>query len=174
MTPNATEFKWNASRERAAQMVADDRETDQCIADTVGISKAQLERWKRNPEFAARVQQHVEAWKERILKRGLAVKERRIESYNADFEATEVILRERGAELAEVCGGGSTGYIVRDYKGKDADRPVYMFDAALFRERRAIREQIADELGQLVKRSEITGKNGGAINITISADDERL
>lgn len=71
-------------------------------------------------------------------------------------------------------GGARTGYIVRDYKGKDADVPTYAFDAALYREERSTLMEIADELGQLVKRSEITGKDGAPISITITADDERL
>jgi hypothetical protein len=64
------------------------------------------------------------------------------------------ILRERGAELAEI-SGGKTGYITRDYKGKDADTPVYAFDTGLFREARALREQLAKELGQWENRSRV-------------------
>jgi hypothetical protein len=59
-----------------------------------------------------------------------------------------------GAELAEI-SGGKTGYISRDYKGKDADTPVYAFDAPLFREARALREQLAKELGQWENRSRV-------------------
>lgn len=38
------------------------------------------------------------------------------------------ILQERGKELAGECGGGSTGIIVRDYKRRNADQPVYKID----------------------------------------------
>jgi hypothetical protein len=63
-------------------------------------------------------------------------------------------LRERGAELADI-SGDKTGYIVRDYKGKDADTPVYAFDTGLFREARALREQLAKELGQWENRTRV-------------------
>jgi hypothetical protein len=72
----------------------------------------------------------------------------------ADWDRIQTILRERGAELAEI-SGGKTGYISRDYKGKDADTPVYAFDTGLFREARALREQLAKELGQWENRSRL-------------------
>src|SRR6516164_6571717 len=78
----------------------------------------------------------------------------RIESYLADWDRIQTILRERGTELAEI-SGGKTGYISRDYKGKDADTPVYAFDAPLFREARALREQLAKELGHWADRSRV-------------------
>jgi hypothetical protein len=67
-----------------------------------------------------------------------------------------VILAERGKQLeqetdvekATYAGGARTGFITRDYKGKDADTAVYSFDAALMRERRELRRQIAQELGE--------------------------
>jgi hypothetical protein len=112
-------------------LVADDHLIDEDIAAKVGISSKQLVRWKEQ-----------------------VVRARRIESYLADLEATSTILQERAAELAHI-SGGKTGYIVRDYKGKDVDRPVYSFDVALFRERRAIREQLAKELGQWAERTRL-------------------
>jgi hypothetical protein len=82
----------------------------------------------------------------------------------SDWDHIQTILRERGAQLkAEgvdgseepYAGGASTGYIYRDYRGKDADRAVYQFDAALFREARALREQLSKELGQWADRSRV-------------------
>ena len=40
------------------------------------------------------------------------------------------VIEERGAEMADV-SGGSSGLLVKTYKGKDADTAVYRFDAAL-------------------------------------------
>jgi hypothetical protein len=150
-------FAWSQQREEAAQLVADDRLSNDAIALKIGVSTKQLGRWKANPEFAARVASHVAAWRERIRRRGLALKERRIESLIADFASTDVILAERGAQLVDqkptnasdpYAGGSRTGFITRDFKGKDADTPVYSFDAALMRERRELRRQIAQELGE--------------------------
>lgn len=182
MAQKVTEFVWTKQKEDAVALVADKRTSDDAIAEKVGISRRQLARWKAEPTFEARRKEIVEAWQRSVEDRFLASKHGRIESYIADFEATETILKERGEQLwsdqeaqsTPYSGGARTGYIVRDYKGKDADVAVYAFDAALFRERRAIREQIADELGQLVKRTEHTGANGGPLAIMITPADERL
>ena len=147
-------FKWTQRRSQAAQLVADDHLIDEDIAAKVGISSKQLVRWKKQPEFAAKVDELVAEFDRNVRLRGIAVRARRIESYLADWDHIQTILRERGAELAEI-SGGKTGYIVRDYKGKDADTPVYAFDAALFREARALREQLAKELGQWTDKSRV-------------------
>ena len=136
-------FKWTQRRSQAAQLVADDHLTDEDIAANVGISSKQLVRWKKQPEFAAKVDELVAEFDRTVRLRGIAVRARRIESYLADWDHIQTILRERGAQLkaegvgvaAEpYAGGASTGYICKDYRGKDADRAVYQFDAALFRE----------------------------------------
>ena len=44
--------------------------------------------------------------------------------------------------------------LFRDYKGKDADVPVYRVDTALMAEQRAIMRQAAEELGQWVENRE--------------------
>lgn len=45
--------------------------------------------------------------------------------------------------------GGETGWILRDYRGKSADRVIFKEDTALAAEMRAIEESIARQLGQL-------------------------
>jgi hypothetical protein len=147
-------FKWTQRRSQAAQLVADDHFIDEDIAAKVGISSKQLVRWKKQPEFAAKVAELVVEFDRNVRLRGIAVRARRIESYLADWDDIQTILRERGAELTEI-SGGKTGYIVRDYKGKDADTPVYAFDTGLFREARALREQLGKELGQWTDKSRV-------------------
>jgi len=177
-------FAWTKTRETAAFLVADDRLKDEEIAAKVGVTGRQLDRWKVHPEFAERVREHVAAWKAEIRRRGLAIKERRVESLIRDFEATEVIVQERGKQLDQellpddersaYAGGARTGFIARDWKGKDATAPVYQFDAALMRERRELRRQIAVELGDWVERrdleAEVTGKDGGPIRVSHEHD----
>ena len=170
------EWLWTKKRELAAQLCADDALSDAKIAERVGVALRSLTRWKSAPEFQARVAEHVDAWKIEIRKRGLAIKERRIESYIRDFEATNTILVERGNQQVDAvsvesfpyAGGASTGFIVQDFKGKDADTPVYSFDAALMRERLNIRKQLAQELGEWTEKQELTGKDGEPI-ISIEA-----
>jgi hypothetical protein len=42
--------------------------------------------------------------------------------------------------------GGSTGLFRKDYKGKEADTPVYKVDTGLLAELRALEQQAAEEL----------------------------
>jgi hypothetical protein len=164
------EFLWTAQREEAALLVAQDELTDEQIAKRVGVTRnGAVARWKATPAFRVRVNEHVREWAQRFREEGLCVKERRVRSLVDDFAATELILSERGEQLADFGGGCSTGFICRDYKGKDATQEVFFFDAALMRERRAIREQIAQELGDVVTKHEHTGKNGAPIDVTVNA-----
>jgi hypothetical protein len=67
------------------------------------------------------------------------------------------VLEERGAEMAGVVPGGSTGLLMCDYKG--GPTPVYRLDpgvVALLAELRAHEKQAAEELGQWVEKREET------------------
>jgi hypothetical protein len=68
MTPNDTVFRWDARREEAADLVAGDWLTDRAIAAKLGIHVATLERWKQRREFKARVDEHVSAYRERLMR----------------------------------------------------------------------------------------------------------
>lgn len=72
---------------------------------------------------------------------------------------------EIGSGMFNPAGGMETGFIAKDYKGKDADQPVYFFDKALFDARLKLREQLAKELGQW----DTKGKNEAPVNnITVT------
>lgn len=65
------------------------------------------------------------------------------------------LIAARAEDLADI-PGGETGLLVRDFKGKDADTPVYKADTALMAEIRATAKQAAEELGQWVEKREDT------------------
>lgn len=165
MANNGAIFPWTATKEQAARLLAEDGASDAEISSQLDIGRRTLARWKESDLFQKRVEEYLEAYKKRVLSKSIALKERRIESYLKDFAATEAVLQERGAELDGEIGGGATGYICKDFKGKDADTPVYQFDAALFRERLKLREQLAKELGQWTEKTELTGKDGGPLTV---------
>ncbi len=171
-------YLWTAKRQQAARLIAESFRSIQEIAKIVKVSDRAIYEWRKHPEFAARVEELTKEFAETVRKKGVAVLERRIESYLKDFEATDIILQERGAQLTEegvdpkedpYVGGARTGYITRDYRGKDADRPVYQFDNPLFRARLALREQLAKELGQWTERT----KNEG-VSVTVDLTREAL
>jgi hypothetical protein len=59
------------------------------------------------------------------------------------------VIKERGEspDFATV-PGGTTGLLVRDFKGKDATQPIYRVDTGLLAEMRLHEKQAAQELGQ--------------------------
>jgi hypothetical protein len=59
------------------------------------------------------------------------------------------LIEARAKDLAEI-PGGDTGMIVKDLKGRNADQPVYKFDAALVAELCRHEKQAAEELGQWI------------------------
>lgn len=68
----------------------------------------------------------------------------------------DLILQQRGADMADVPGGAS-GLLVRGYRGKDADRLVTRIDpgvVSLVAELRGHEKQAAEELGQWKTRVE--------------------
>jgi hypothetical protein len=76
------------------------------------------------------------------------------------------MLDEDGNKRREGAPGGATGFITRDFKStRDALIPVYAFDAALMKERRELRKQIAQELGEWTEKHELAGRDGGPIAI---------
>src|SRR5918997_1583462 len=71
-------FGWSNRSELAAQLVAADALTNDQIADRCGVSRPALQKWKARPEFRARVDEHLEAYRQAVLRRGVAVLERRV------------------------------------------------------------------------------------------------
>ena len=68
------------------------------------------------------------------------------------------MIDERAAspDFAEV-PGGTTGLLVKDYKGKDADTLVYKVDTGLLAELRNHEKQAAEELRQWSEKRELPG-----------------
>jgi hypothetical protein len=84
-------------------------------------------------------------------------------------EAITRITLERGAEMATVSGGKS-GFLCRDYRGKDCTGEVYRVDTglvSLLAEMRAIERAAAEQLGQLATPVEFSGAAGGPIEIKV-------
>jgi hypothetical protein len=78
-----------------------------------------------------------------------------------------------GSGMFNPAGGIETGFIVKDYKGKDADQPVYSFDKSLWDARLKLREQIGRETGQWTDKSKIQSDQPqnqvNVTNITVTA-----
>lgn len=150
---NGTEFRWNKARNDAALLVAEDDLTDTAIAEKVGIGRTTLFMWKQQPEFQARVKQHIADLEAAVLKYAIAKKRNRVARQNADWERLERI-REQRADNPALGGvaGDETGLMIRQFKvigtGHNAQTiEEYVVDTALVKARSDLEKQAAGEVG---------------------------
>lgn len=155
MSPNVAEFKWTSIKAAAAQLVAEDKFSNIEIAEKCGVTNRQLERWKQHPYFQARVNQIVEDTASALKKKGIRLKENRLNNLQLRVSKMMALIEARGAEMTGEIAGGETGLLARDYKGKEADIAVYRFDAALMKELREHEKQTAIELGEWTEKQEV-------------------
>lgn len=170
MQPNATEFTWTKKRHRAAQLVADDTLTDVEIAADLRIHKTTLERWKQRPEFIVHVREIVDAYREKIMQRGIAIKAERVRQLQQIADKLTTVMAERAEALAGEAPGGGTGTITRQLKsvGVGENNMVveeYVVDKGLLLELRGTLEQTAKELGEWVVKHEHAGDQEKPIRV---------
>lgn len=172
MSANVGGFELTPRREKAALLVAEDQVSDTQIAAEVRIAQRTLERWKKVPEFAARVEEHRAALRAAIVAKGIADKQNRVDALDDRWHRMQRVIEAR-AEAHQKAPGGETGLLVRQVKfvrvhhpdGDDDDGPryheveEYAVDTGLLRELRAHEEQAAKELGQWVDKQETTGEH---------------
>src|SRR5450432_4783248 len=83
----------------------------------------------------------------------------RVQALQDRWDRLRQVIDERAAspDFAGV-PGGTTGLLMKDYKGKDADTPVYKVDAGLLAELRNHEKQAAEELGQWGEKRPLSGE----------------
>jgi transposase-like protein len=146
----------NPNREQAAQLIAEGRYEYSDIAEKIGVDRRTLHKWRQEPKFAARVDHISREFADGFKKLAIARQEYRLRSLNRLHLKLETLLDQRAADMAkESIPGGDQGVIVRQYKVSGENQVTeYVFDRAVFQEMRAIQEQAAKELGQLVEKHE--------------------
>jgi hypothetical protein len=159
MRQNETEFKWNAQREKAAGLVADNSLTDEEIAARLKIVRATLARWKSHSDFQGRVASIVESVRKALETKGIAAKQNRIDALNDRHKRMEEVIKQRATAYAGINVGGNTGLIVKQEKGigKGKDFRVveeYAVDTGLLRELREHEKQAAIEVGDWTEKRE--------------------
>ena len=105
-------------QERAAILVAEDYQTDEQNAHSIGITRKTLACWKKKLGFAARVTEISAELCERALKEGISTRERRLAVQNEAHNKLLTVIAERAkdAELQAI-PGGKTGLVVKTVKG---------------------------------------------------------
>jgi hypothetical protein len=161
--------------ETAAALIAEGELEHVQICKQIGVCTRTLRRWKQEPEFLARVDAILEAYRAEIRCRSIAVVERRVEALIKRWERLNQIIADRAADPAmEHVPGGKTGLLVRRavygvYGDKTTRFEYYLLDVSLLRELREHEKQVAIELGQW-------GLKAGPVQVTkayinIEADD---
>jgi len=153
-------------RERAAQLVAEDRLPDSEIAAAIPIGRGTLGRWKLEPDFQAMVTAHKTELRAGVVRRGIASKQERLDDLSE--------LRRRAWQFAEARAqhereymakhptatplpGAETGLVIRRWKVAGGVKvEEYEFDTALTAELRAIGKQAAQELGDWTEKRDVT------------------
>lgn len=148
-----TRFVWTEARETAAGLLAEDRLTDEQIAELIGVKRQTMALWKNRPEFKARVEAIVEKTRAAVEAEAIASKRNRIAALNDRWARMRRVVDERAADpdMADV-PGGKTGLLVRTYRsigsGPFAERvEEYAVDIGLLKEFREHEEQAAREIG---------------------------
>ncbi len=160
---NPTPFEWTVARERAAALLADGELTGEEVADEVGVSRWTLWSWRQHPEFAARVRAITERAAEELERHAIALKARRMRTYDQRWRALLAIIAARAADPAmRSVPGGTTGLLVRRVKsiGSGENAQVieeYEVDRGLLAELRELEKQAAIEAGQWTSKTEVRG-----------------
>jgi len=152
-------FKWTVSRLKAAVWYAEDELTETEIAKRLGLCRQAVMKWRRNPDFWAKVQEFATKITKGVEKYAISKKAKRIAALNFRWAEMHKILADRAVDM-EGIPGGATGMMVRRRKqlgaGDQCEKvEEYEFDAALLKEMRECEKQAALELGQIEERGEI-------------------
>jgi transposase-like protein len=146
-------------REQAAVLVAEARYEYGEIAEKIGVEVRTLHRWRKDPKFAARVDELSREIRDAALKRAIARKDYRINTLANLHSKLLGVIEARAADpkMAEV-PGGDTGLMVKSIVASAGELVgfEYSVDTGTIKELRGIQEQVAKELGQLVEKKEHT------------------
>lgn len=180
MLQNVTKFQWNEKKERAVVLVVEDKLTDEQIAAEVEITRQQLARWKKHPEFAAKVESVTQSLAntihEEVVEITISDVKHRLNRLHDHWERMQQVIEERAqdADMQNV-PGGKTGLLVQQIKsvGKGDDFQIvheYRVDTGLLKELREHEKQAAQELGQWTEKH--NHEHAGTINLQLT-DAER-
>jgi hypothetical protein len=172
-------FEWTDQRGEAALLLAQDHLADWEIADKVCCSERILNVWKKCPEFAARIKQHVRQLGSAAARYAIGKLSRRLADLEAKWRKLNAVLEQRAADpdLATV-PGGTTGLIVRRRRiiGTGEKQEIvdeYEVDVALLREIRETLKQAAIECGQWQQKADLAS-GGVPFKVYIGVDASKV
>lgn len=180
-------WKWSKRKHAAAVLLARGELLDREIIVKIGIGDAQLYRWKKSPEFIARIKEVSARIGDATSRIAIASKVRRVMSADNRHRLLQQVIDERAAYFREAQSaetkingegrivsmasepvpGATTGLLTKEKKsiggGLNAEIvDEYKLDTGLLKEMREIEKQVSQELGQWPE-----SKNGVAVNVTV-------
>lgn len=166
-------WQWTQPRQIAAQMVAEGKKLTE-IASATNTKPATIGNWKKQPEFAERVEEISTEMAEALKRAGLRVKEYRIDRLNDLLNRMYQVIEGRAEDMQDIAGGES-GLLVRKKKsigwGENTEKVTeYAFDRALVEELREVLKHAAQEVGEWTEKRELTGPDGSlpTLNVIIN------
>src|ERR1039457_6152143 len=151
--------------ERFAQLVAKGVSATEAYI-SAGYSKANAHsnaaRLSANEPISARIKELQTVVAERVISAEVRRRSWRVQILQSRIDAMLALSEARALEYA-ADPGGSTGLLVKDYRGKDANQVVWKFDAALEARIADNLRQAAIEEGQWTEKREISGEAAAAI-----------
>ena len=114
-----------------------------------GQAAKNANRLTKNEGIQARIRELRTQISRQLIALEITNRNNRLQALQQRWDQMREVIFERGRheDYARV-PGGSTGLLTLDYKGKDANQPIYRFDAPLMAEMRLAEKQAAIECGQ--------------------------
>ena len=114
-----------------------------------GQAAKNANRLTKNEGIQARIREVQTQISRRLIELEITNRNNRLQAIQHRWDLMRELIFERGRhEDYQRVPGGSTGLLCLDYKGKDANQPIYRFDAPLMAEMRLAEKQAAIEMGQ--------------------------
>lgn len=176
-------FHWDKRRERAAVLVAEDRLSNEEIAAECGVARQTLDFWKKHVEFQERVQEHIAAYREAVLKEGIADVVNRVKALGDRWERMQQVIESRGARYRKyretydedpivstdlIPDEAETGLVILiETPTKQGLKKEWAVDTSLLAEMRQTEKQAAIEVGQWQEKTDVTsgGKPLSGVNL---------
>jgi Terminase small subunit len=166
----------SSKHERFAQLVAKGVSATEAYV-SAGYSKSNAQsnasRLSANELVLARIKQLKTVVAERVITAEVRRRSWRIQILQSRIDAMLALSEARAIEYADH-SGGSTGLLVKDYRGKDANQEVWKFDAALESKIMEALKQAAIEEGQWTEKREIKDAGAAERKARINRGRDRL
>lgn len=179
MKQNGTENQLSSKQLRAAALVAADELSDEQIAETVGVGRTTLHRWKSSELFEQAVLKAIERMDQAALRFAVARRDKRLHVLDDLLSKALAVLDARATAYGDdtTVPGGSTGLVLKDVKGVGSGAAAIVVDThgvdtSLISEIRGILDDAAKEVGARSQNVNLNGALTSTVELVgISAED---